>query len=229
MQRNEKMKSILTCLCYLILTSCGSSTPVDDNANRIHYGTLFDARDGESYRTIVIGTQTWMAQNLNFDTLQLPYSACYLDSTKYCTNYGRLYSWSAAMNINTEYDTALWGGSDQIHEGICPSGWHIPNLQEWQILIKFAGSTDSAGKRLNLKSSYGTDEFGFSTLLVGVFYANNIPGAQFQGFGNKAAFWTSSEANAKYGNDEELLFGNTYVYQYGIGKQVGHSIRCILN
>ena len=96
----------------------------------IIYGWLTDARDNQIYRTVKIGTQTWMAQNLNF---KVDSSGCLLDSEALCAKYGRLYTWRPAMTA-------------------CPSGWHVPNDTEWNTLFTFAGK-DSAGSRL--KSSIG--------------------------------------------------------------------------
>jgi Fibrobacter succinogenes major domain (Fib_succ_major). len=112
------------------------------------YGSLEYA--GQTYRTSQIGTQTWMAENLNYNAKG---SRCFGeggqvivdwwgDGPEYtllsnaeiqanCTKYGRLYDWATAMGIDARYNEEKWGGSDVKHRGICPSGWHIPSKAEW--------------------------------------------------------------------------------------------------
>jgi len=103
------------------------------------YGSLTDTRDGKVYRTVTIGEQTWMAENLNYKD---GYSVCgggeYASSnlnTGNCAVYGRLYRWSTAMALEAKYDTASAASEIKSpHRGICPQGWHIPVNEEWQTL-----------------------------------------------------------------------------------------------
>lgn len=133
----------------------------------IAHGYLTDPRDGHLYRTVRIGAQKWMAQNLNFVTDS---SVCPLDSAALCAKYGRLYTWRSAI-------------------GACPSGWHVPNDSEWRSLFAFVGKdsaaaqlksargwsptveawVDAGGTRLFLQSSTSkvlpsSDRFGFHAL-----------------------------------------------------------------
>jgi|GEM_PF-544585 len=108
---------------------------------------LIDARDGQTYRTVKIGKQTWMAQNLNIKSAK---SECYDNKESNCKKYGRLYNWDEAMKA-------------------CPVGWHLSDGNEWYALFEYAGGREVAGKRLRAKSGWkdggnGTDKFGFSAL-----------------------------------------------------------------
>ena len=94
--------------------------------NKIIYGTLTDNRDHQSYKTVSIGNQIWMAENLNFKT---PYSFCYDDSTSNCTKYGRLYKLYEAV-------------------AACPDGWRLPTLEDWNTLLFSIGGEFVAGKKL---------------------------------------------------------------------------------
>ena len=101
-----------------------SSSEAPKPPAEITYGTLTDERDGKTYKTVVIGKQTWMAENLNFETR---FSYCYENKDENCAKYGRLYTWDAAMEA-------------------CPSGWGLPSLEEFQALVAAVGGYPVAGE-----------------------------------------------------------------------------------
>jgi uncharacterized protein (TIGR02145 family) len=80
------------------------------------YGSFADTRDGNTYRTVKIGHQTWMAENLNYDTERG--CSCYKEEILNCDKYGRLYDWNAARYV-------------------CPTGWHLPSRKEFESLKNF--------------------------------------------------------------------------------------------
>ena len=152
-----------------------------------------DARDGQIYKSVKIGNQVWMAENLNYDYNEgTAKSYCYNDEPDSCAKYGRLYFWSAAMDSAGVFgdggkgcgygETCVELGTVQ---GVCPIGWHLPSRDEWNTLEKavidkkFAGTKltlasaqKKVGKMLKSKSGWykdgnGTDEFGFSVLPAG--------------------------------------------------------------
>jgi hypothetical protein len=110
---------------------------------KTYYGFLTDSRDGQTYKVSVIGSQTWFAENLNYNALG---SKC-SNSDSNCVIYGRLYNWSTAMGLNVSYNSSLWDGSDVKHRGICPDGWHIPNDDDWDVLMDYVGGSAVAGKK----------------------------------------------------------------------------------
>jgi len=156
-----------------------------------HYGpdnysyppdSLVDARDGQVYKIVRIGTQTWMAQNLNYNA---PGSQCYDDDPKNCAIFGKLYPWNVAMN-----GAASDSSNPSKVQGVCPKGWHIPSLSEWNQLIAQAGGGDNYRVSRALRStstdttaggwgapSYGiaNDSTGFSALPGGAFGWQNTP------------------------------------------------------
>lgn len=89
-------KSIASLLLTLFIVACGgdSSSSSSENLN-VDEDFLIDTRDGQTYKTVKIGSQTWMAENLNYKIVN---SSCYEDKVENCDEYGRLYTWAAAMD-----------------------------------------------------------------------------------------------------------------------------------
>lgn len=161
-----------------ILTSSSSKT-LSSNSSSISYGELIDERDGHVYKTVKIGKQTWMAENLNYAYTQPvkiasktidSASFCYNNEPDSCAKYGRLYAWKAAVDcvnesINSRFDENFK------HRGICPENWHIPSINEWETLIE-----ESHFSAIDLRSSsgwlngfIGSDTFGFNSLPAGLY------------------------------------------------------------
>jgi len=178
--------------------------------------TLTDSRDKKTYKTVKIGTQTWMAENLNYEAKG---SKCYEDKPANCQKYGRLYNWETAKTA-------------------CPSGWKLPSNAEWDKLLHYIDGTsgtespyysETAGKHLKAKSGWnengnGTDKFGFSALPSGVGYSHN---GSFNLVGSSCFWWSSTE----YSSSEVyywFIHYNSETVQYnGGGKGSLYSIRCI--
>ena len=146
------------------------------------YETFVDTRDGQIYKMVTIGTQTWMAENLNYATVS---SHCMIDmGVEYC-GYGRYYRWSDAIDTAGHFSTDGIGcgvGSyakdcaallyNNTIRGICPQGWHLPDTSEWRTLFNYVG-TPSVLLKQGLSSSYldkGTDVYGFSAFPMGYWY-----------------------------------------------------------
>jgi len=168
----------------------GCKTETEDNCE---YGELVDDRDGQTYKTVKIGDQVWMAENLNYETDS---SFCYKDSAEYCEKYGRLYRWPAAVGKSESecgygYTCSLPSGDIQ---GVCPGGWHLPTTTEWNTLFNAAGGSSTAGTKLKSTSGWnhsgeGSDAFGFSALPAG-YRENNV---DYYNEGGLALFWSSTE------------------------------------
>jgi uncharacterized protein (TIGR02145 family) len=198
-------------------------------------GSFIDFRDGKEYKTVKIGTQTWMAENLNYEA---DGSKFYDNNPGNSAKYGRLYNWATAKIV-------------------CPSGWHLPSNEEWEILINFAGGSKVAGKKLKAKSEWrewitsangkpksakvransgnGTDEYGFSALPSG----SGAEGSEysfingtFGGVGLNCHWWSANDINEH---------DNRYAYSFGLhfqdrsigwsGDLKSHllSVRCLQN
>jgi len=128
-------------------------------------------------RTVNIGGQVWMAENLNCDVNG---SKCGDNLESNCDIYGRLYDWTTAMALplSCKYSHNTCASLiNTKHQGICPSGWHIPSDDEWNALITTVGGSSIAGKKLKATSGWanrgdgssgnGTDDYGFSALPIG--------------------------------------------------------------
>ena len=114
-------------------------------------GSFVDKRDGRTYKTIKIGTQTWMAENLKFNANP---SFCYQGSEANCQKYGRMYPWHVAMKLPAKkaYDNEnVKDYVKDVHQGICPTGWHIPSVAEFDTLYEYAlvGDESPSTKKLS--------------------------------------------------------------------------------
>ncbi len=131
-------------------------------------GTFRDSRDGKTYRIVVIGSRTWMAENLAYNVKG---SACYDNKNENCAKYGRLYNFESATKA-------------------CPAGWHLPENDEWKRFRTFI--EDSDGKEaawMSLKSRdkwEGSDRYGFDVVPAGK--ATD----EFVELGVSAHFWSST-------------------------------------
>jgi uncharacterized protein (TIGR02145 family) len=178
-----------------------------DGVDNCEYGSLTDERNGQEYKTVKIGKQVWMAENLNYETKE---SYCYNDSVEYCTKYGRLYTWSAALNA-------------------CPSGWHLPTRNEGMTLYNSVGGSDTAAKMLKSLSGWsgdgsGTDSYGFSALPVGDRSEFNA----YENEGRFAGFWTSTEVDEKYAAHIHLFYmDDDAAMSTSFNKEYAYAVRCI--
>ena len=132
--------------------------------NQCEYGELIDERDGKTYKTITIGNQTWMAENLNYEFQDTSlFNACYNNFESLCQKYGRLYDFNAAQKA-------------------CPAGWHLPDTLEWCLLKRLADN--GFGMTDHLENGYGFD------VLIGGNYLSDKK--QFVNDDRFVEFWTSS-------------------------------------
>jgi uncharacterized protein (TIGR02145 family) len=176
-------------------------------AARASIGTFTDSRDGKSYKKLTVGSQTWMAENLNYgitktirvmvpDTIYtnnkkkkikeitrkevektVNTNVCYDNDPANCEKYGSLYDWNTAMTA-------------------CPVGWHLPSKAEWDALTNYVGAWETAGKKLKSTSGWkgngnGTDEYGFSALPGGYVQSDGI----FGNTGDSGRWWSATKGD----------------------------------
>jgi uncharacterized protein (TIGR02145 family) len=168
-------------------------------------GKLTDSRDGQKYKTVKIGNQVWMAENLRF---KIGDSWCYNNSEDNCAKYGRLYDWDVAKIA-------------------CPKGWHLPSKDEWTELVTVVGS-ETGGKKLKSANGWyengnGTDEFGFSALPGGLRYTDG----SFYGVGKYGLWWTATERGGGIAYSRLMGYDEDDVYENDTVKGKGFSVRCL--
>jgi uncharacterized protein (TIGR02145 family) len=192
---------------------------------------LVDARDGQYYNTVQIGTQCWMAENLNIGTMipgasemannSLIEKYCYNDNPANCDVYGGLYQWNEMMGYTTT----------QGMQGICPTGWHIPTDAEWDIMENFFGGFGVAGGKLkeagtthwNAPNDGGTNISGFTALPGGYRSGDAI----FSQLGYHAYFRTSTMYDFQMIWYRILYYDYTTISSVVSIQNIAESLRCL--
>jgi len=208
----RKFLVAITAVAFVFLTACDNGASSNDDDERV----LNDSRDGQVYKIVKIGDQVWMAENLKYEipvaSGASPSSFCYENREESCKSYGRLYTWTEAVNV-------------------CPKGWHLPDSSEWNKLFIAVGGKQLAGEKLKSADSIwyyggqGTDEFGFGALPAG--FSKGFNGFyDFRKYGN---FWTttnSDDSNAYH----VTVFYNKKSADYIVDpKSYALSVRCLKN
>jgi uncharacterized protein (TIGR02145 family) len=208
--------------------------------------TMTDLRDGQVYKTTTIApagkdySEVWMAENLNYRTDNSWCGGGSGMTEGDCFVYGRLYTWSAAMDSVGEWSTNGKGcGYGKICSptypvrGVCPKGWHLPRKAEWGALISAVGGASMAGTKLKSISGWnydddygnggnGTDTYSFSALPAG---ARDASGG-FYNEGIYVFFWSSTEGDKSSAYETFLYYGVETDYRYTT-KYHGFSVRCL--
>lgn len=213
------------------------NTLIPHDSNDIICPELIDI-DLNRYKTVKIGNQWWMAENLKVthysDGADIPYlpgsfnwyynyrinGYCWVNDAEVNRDiYGALYSHDAALNMINAED------QNEKIQGVCPTGWHIPRMEEWEVLIEFLGGTEIAGAKMKATgdtywglNNDGTNESGFTALPAGVRETN------FKEVLRLASFWSFGEREnyIEISKDSPKVFKN-YPHYY----ERARSVRCI--
>ena len=218
--------------------SCAISVKVEDVAQTLGKpGPNITDAEGNSYKTVTIGTQTWMAENLKVskysDGTPIPNEP---DNTKWSslttaawcyynndvtnnTKYGKLYNWYAVSKTSNG------------NKNVCPTGWHVPADAEWTVLTDYLGGFNVAGGKMkevgvtswNNPNRDATNTSLFSALPGG----NRYSYGKYYGIGNYGTWWSSSESNTSNAWYRSLNYDFGRADSSYYGKENGLSVRCL--
>ncbi len=223
-------QTIPNCLFMIMSVLLIFSNSCKKNEDSNSPGTFTDSRDSNVYKTVTIGRQVWMAENLKYlprvagpdnTSATTPYYYVFnydgtnVTEAKVTANYstyGVLYNWKAALTA-------------------CPAGWHLPSDMEWLQLINYLGGLDIAGLKLketgtthwNSSNTGATNITGFTALPGGSLDAND----GFVDIGWCGYWWSATEYNANSAWHRSMDSFSSGVYNYNFNKMWGFSVRCI--
>jgi uncharacterized protein (TIGR02145 family) len=221
--------AVMSVLAMFVLLGCGG----DDNpagggggsssdagiswTSTANLGEFTDARNGQKYYAARIGQQIWMAENLNYNVAGS--SWCYEESAANCRDYGRLYTWNAAKTA-------------------CPSGWHLPTADEWNVMINFTGGQ---GNKLRMQTGWGdpsstqtgTNDYWFSALPGGL----RISAGDYRNLHSSGIWWTNSVTSATgfplrvgvSNNNQRMSVSELGDFDANDVNNLGYSVRCVHN
>jgi uncharacterized protein (TIGR02145 family) len=181
-------------------------------------GTFVDSRDGQQYCYVTIGSQVWMAENLNYDAGAGAW--CYNETNYYCNQYGRFYNWNTLMNGSLATNNIPSGV-----QGVCPNGWHVPSRYELQELIdnypSLTGNAAYAALITGGSSNYNIKLGGNLQ-----FYSGNQ--LNFYNLTYRTGIWSTSNFNTLGSMQYYLNFYSNKVYLLGSGTaDYGYYCRCV--
>jgi uncharacterized protein (TIGR02145 family) len=230
---------LLFSICTISCKKEKEAVPKKEHKNQpIVEDFVTDIRDNNVYKSIAIGDQIWMAENLKY----LP------EVHDVATFYKRSHSLEPAFSVygydGNDIDTATSKDNYQVYgvlynwfavnsSNICPKGWHVATKDDWDVLIDYLGGYEIAGGKLKESglthwknpNSNATNEVGFSALPGGYILSN------FSSLGSTGGWWTSSEpANIPgFATSKNLIWRDSIISTGASNKLTGYSVRCILD
>jgi uncharacterized protein (TIGR02145 family) len=230
---------VFTILLVISVALCGCSKNNDEEEVKIPVEPIFPCPGvpevtygWQSYSTVLIGDQCWLKENLNVGEIinsfddqtnnEVIEKYCYQNKPENCKIYGGLYQWHEMMNYNFQE-----GG-----RGICPYGWHIPTIDEWNEMINLLGGPDVAGKKMKItgeefwrnSDTETTNESEFSALPAGCY---EFIWRIWRGLGSEANYWTSNIDATPYAKMIYLRSGKDFAINERGRMTRGYSVRCI--
>ena len=237
---------------FLACVACNGNSSIsfsDESIYDAEKNTLTDLRDGQVYRTTFIApegtdySKVWMAENLNYRYNLKSVNGGVADTSSYCVyndpekckKLGRLYTWPAAMDSAALFSSDGKGcgytrdcKAREVVRGVCPKGWHLPSIEEFEALLKAVGGSSIAALKLKATSGWmengnGADAFGFAALPAGFRDADGHFGFQ----DSSAYFWSTTEVYFANSYFMDMYFRNNSADIPGDNKDIAFSVRCI--
>ena len=196
--------------------------------------TIVEPSKPSDYPSVKIGNQVWMTENLNVDRFrngdlipnvqtseewhliavkESPALCYYNNDYANDSKYGKLYNWYAIADSR----------------GLCPMGWHIPDDNEWTLLINYLGGKEVAGRKLKSKTGWngngnGDNSSGFNALPGGFRFSYD---GKFENVGASGNWWSFNAYNSSYGFYWHMSDLDTIISKYKNNKEQGRSVRCV--
>ena len=212
---NRYTMPLAVIFCISLLSSCTTDNETSLSSSS-QYSVIHGepvTYGGEVYETVVIGNQTWMAKNLNYNIPNNDTDICYNKDSVNCAKYGRLYNWYTAKTA-------------------CPKGWHLPSDADWDELVNYVenenGCYGCAGIYLKATSGWnedgnGEDKYGFFALPGGI----NSLDSSFRDIGDYGVWWSSNACYEYNAYGRIMYHAYDYAY-YDVGdKETLLSVRCV--
>ena len=214
---------VLSAGANLTSTKCENFGPKDVK------GVMIDTRDKKQYSWVLIGDYKVMAENLNYSNV----GACYGGDDANCAEYGRLYTWSEALNISAVYDSTSYSTSAST-QGICPENWIIPSKSDWDGLMDYvfteqSTSWENAAEFLKGVNSWGTNP-GVDTYGLNLTPGGNLaPDGGSWNKGSAGIYWLldQEESDVKQAERFYVNKNNQELLQNAQNKKDGQALRCI--
>lgn len=234
---------IWTAISFITLTNY--SCKKDDNNSQdetstivfnpsLSYGTTTD-QQGNSYKTITIGNQTWMAENLRVTRYNngADIARILVDSAWFNTTTGAYDSYNSTNNADTIRNFGLlynWYAASS--NKLAPAGWHVATQSEWDTLVAHLGGVSNAGGKLKetglshwgTPNNGATNESGFTALPGGRFY---LTSTNFTNYSFSAYFWSATSYSGGEGIAYSVSYNDDALWKGGIQKKNGFSVRCV--
>lgn len=225
------------------LSACSPAEEINTSNFRhnaeIKDGKLIDSRDNNKYGVALIAGVYWMTDNLRYaDSSSMKNlkgnSWCHEDD-KDCSKFGRLYSWTAAMDLDKKFNSSISNASEYGMQGICPAGWRLPSHSDWMNLIvsvNLLNGNEEEGTSLKSTETWNksdsshapTNRFGFNAKASG---RRNNDGETFLSTGKVGVFWSAKEKDSGTAFGWQLRHDLDVLQEGNFYKDHGLSVRCV--